>query len=294
MIKQKILLISGIDENHENFTPWSRCLGHEIHITRIIVLDMLLQNKINEDDIIVTFDDRKFLYNQIFKNIINYKNYLELNKDNFIIIPIVIYNGHYVRKVINIKEFNIINYTIPDTFYTEEFKKLCGKIDFLNLYDNLDYNFINNLFIVIHHRFNQNIDKLLNILYIIKKINIKIIIFNHQILQLKDKINDNNIIYIDNLQVYASLLNNINCKLFISEWSGGGQLSQYTCNSTILYYFDNYLDHYNPLIDNKDREKNSIISKYIGNDYDFKCITNCTRIYYNNYNDFINNLEKIL
>lgn len=50
----KIILSS----NNEN-----SCLGHEIHITRIIIIDMLNQGFINDNDIIVVKNnDKKFLY----------------------------------------------------------------------------------------------------------------------------------------------------------------------------------------------------------------------------------------
>jgi hypothetical protein len=37
-------------------------------------------------------------------------------------------------------------------------------------------------------------------------------------------------------------MNSPHCKLVISEWSGGGQLSHYTRDGRVLYYFNHYRD----------------------------------------------------
>jgi len=291
---QKLLLVSGNlqgDDTKFNL-PWTRCLGHELHIMRIMLIDMLLKESINQDDIIVTQEDRKFLYTKIFKNVISYEEYKKLDKKDYYFIPIVCYSGHLLHSTQNLNEFNEINYTIPKKFYTEELKNLCTKIDYLNL----DYDFINNNFIIIHHRFNQDINKLKKILEIVKKMSTKIIIFNNNIVELKNNLNDNSIFYVNNLQVYASLLNNENCKLLISEWSGGGQLSQYTSNCKVIFYYDAYFTlSYKSNLCEKQREKDSMESEYIGIDfYDFKSFTNSERLYYKDFNNFIENLESII
>ena len=281
---QKILFITSDDKI---YPYWTKCLGHEIHITRIMVLDMLIKNKINTDDIIVTFDDRKFLYSKIFTNIINYEKFLELDKKNYDVINIIDYS---VNLQVENDDLKRINYTIPDKFYNDELKNLCLKIDYINL----DYEFLNNYFLIIHHRYNAKIKNLEEIIKIIKKKDIKIIIFNSDISNLKNKIKDDSIFYIDNLQFYASLLNNKNCKLLISEWSGGGQLSAYTSNCKNIYYYGRYICHYDPNIDEKQRELNSLNGKYISNDYDFKSFMNNERLYYKNFEEFIKVLDNII
>jgi len=282
---QKILFITCDDKI---YPWWTKCLGHEIHITRIMVLDMLLKGKINTNDIIVTFDDRKFLYSRIFTNIINYNQYLELDKKSYDVINIFEYSKS-IRKIFDHNDLKRINYAIPNKFYSDELKDLCLKIEYINL----DYEFLNNDFLIIHHRYDAKIEKLEKILNITKKKEIKIIIFNNDI-NLKDKIKDDSIFYTDNLQIYASLLNNKNCKLLISEWSGGGQLSAYTSNCKNIYYYDNYLNHYNPNIDEKQRELNSMNGYYICNDYDFKSFMNNERLYYKNFEELIKSLDNII
>jgi hypothetical protein len=88
-------------------------------------------------------------------------------------------------------------------------------------------------------------------------------------------------------------LNNENCKLFISEWSGGGQLSQYFYNGKILYYFDNYSSH--------DYEKNYVYNQDQANKYnnvmnawDFKSTTKCERFYYKTLDGMLENLNEFI
>ena len=50
-------------------------IGHEIHITRPIVLFLFDKKLINNDDVIVTKNnERFFLYSLIFKNVIDYSS----------------------------------------------------------------------------------------------------------------------------------------------------------------------------------------------------------------------------
>lgn len=48
-------------------------LGHEIHLTRIILLDLLAKDIIKTDEVkIYTMKDRIFLYSKIFKYVYDY------------------------------------------------------------------------------------------------------------------------------------------------------------------------------------------------------------------------------
>jgi hypothetical protein len=220
------------------------CLGHEIHMTRYVIIDMLLQNKISTDDIIVTLKDRKFLYTNIFKNCISSEEFMKMDlngKDyNFINLHLLTGNDLHVTESSILQNYN---HQILKKFYTPEFKNLLNNIEYCNTgyEDEKDY-------VIIHHRYNYDINMLFKIINKINdKMNVNVIIFNNNISYLKDEINKynfNNIFLIDNLQLYASYLNNDKCKLFISEWSGGGQLSQYCYDGKIMYYFNQYTDYH--------------------------------------------------
>ena len=135
--------------------------------------------------------------------------------------------------------------------------------NFDDLLNNIDYTDINHLvddkeFIIIHHRIvkelqpghilDTNID-IDNLNKIINNINCQYDIFifciDKDILYDINDINKNNIKIIEDLNIYASLMNNGKCKCVISEWSGGGQLSHYCHNKMVFYYFRHYPDNYN-------------------------------------------------
>ena len=248
----KNIIVASLDCNHNLVLPLhgnltkrygKMCLGHEIHMTRYVIFDMLLQNRISIDDIIVTLKDRKFLYTKIFKNCISSEEFteMELDEKNYNIINLHLITGSDIHVNYSSILENFQHQTFKQ-FYTPEFKYLLNNIDYCitGYEEDKDY-------IIIHHRYDCNINMLLKIIdKINNSMNVNIIIFNNNISYLKENMNNiNNIIFIDNLQIYASYLNSNKCKLFISEWSGGGQLSHYCYDGKIMYYFNQYSDiHY--------------------------------------------------
>jgi hypothetical protein len=291
------IIVSKTAKTHEYVNP----LGHEIHITRFILYDLLQKNKISTNDIIVTNSiDRFFLYNKIFNNVITYTNYVdtvcinEITTDN-IQIDLTFYSPVCTQNI-KLHIFNILDYDFK--YFDSTTPLFLEHINNINYYDlNSDTQYkdiINNHYIVIHQRFNYDHDKINKIIEKIKLItNYKIIIFSMNNTCNYSYCNANNITIINNLQIYASLLNNNNCKLFISEWSGGGQLSQYCYNGLILYYFDNYASHdYEIHYDNYQKGANQNYN--IFNCWDFKTTTNCKRKYYKTLELLLNNLDNQL
>jgi hypothetical protein len=211
------------------------CLGHEIHLTRFLIIDMLVQNRISKDDIIVTLKDRRFLYSKIFNNCITEEEYWSIDRNGYNIINLT----QVTCADIPVQEWSILQYFNHQTlkrFYTPTFNAFLNRIDYCEIkYRGKDY-------VVIHHRYTCDINLLIKTINTINnKMNVNIIIFNNNINFLKNALlNFDNLIFIDNLQLYASYLNNSKCKLFISEWSGGGQLSQYCYDGKIMYYFNHY------------------------------------------------------
>ena len=221
------------------------CLGHEIHMTRFVLIDMLLQNHISKEDIVVTLKDRKFLYEK-FIHCVDVEEFQSMDKTGYNIINLSLITGSYIP-VNKESIFHHFQYNTMDIFYTEDFKSLLNQIQ----YCPLDYDEKHNKdYVMIHHRYQFDIESLKNL---IRKINdsmdVNIIVFNHNIGYLQEHLPFENLILVDNLQVYASYLNAYQlkhkCLLFISEWSGGGQISHYCCDAKILYYFHTYTDfHY--------------------------------------------------
>ena len=94
------------------------------------------------------------------------------------------------------------------------------------------------------------------------------------------------------MQEYASLLKHSNCKLLITEWSGGGQLAQYCSNSNIIIYFDAYIISSNYVEMSPELHEQSMKGN-VFHAYDFKTITNCTRFYYHNFEEMMENINII-
>jgi hypothetical protein len=217
------------------------CLGHEIHMTRYVIIDMLLQNKISTDDIIVTLKDRTFLYSKIFKNCITSDAFTMMEKDGYNIINLSYITGSDIP----VREWSILqkyNHQVLKKFYTSEFKTLLNSIDYCETHYDCAKDYI-----VVHHRYNYDINMLIKTINKINSVvDVNIVIFNNNMSYIKKELeNYKNLMFVDNLQLYASYLNNPKCKLFISEWSGGGQLSHYCYDGKIIYYFHQYHDiHY--------------------------------------------------
>jgi len=257
MNSKKYILVSSSDKNHWG---WCSNLGHEIFFTRKIVLILLSNNLINNHEyVIVTANhDRKFLYNKIFNNVLTFDKFRRINNDvlkcNVIdLCPYLLSlfaaekkfldtigapDGSTMTCLKNLgldKEILLSN-EIFQNCNTETLNSLCCNMDFVDLNNTLFENVIKSVFFVIHIKPGT---KYLNYIYnIIDTFGINSVIFTKL-----DGITEK-YLQTSDLQVYASLLNNSNCVFLITEWSGGGQLSQFCCKSTVLYYYDFYPESY--------------------------------------------------
>ena len=78
MLDKKFIIVSKLRGKHDSFNA----LGHEIHITRFILLDLLQKNKITNDSVIVTvYKDRKFLYENLFQHVIDWDEFIKIYLD---------------------------------------------------------------------------------------------------------------------------------------------------------------------------------------------------------------------
>jgi hypothetical protein len=237
------------------------------------------------------FRDRFFLYDKYFKNIITYEEY-EKNKNTHIEeIDLTQYSNDFRKDQIEV--FKHINYRYEQF---EKTKFLMNCLYNINFHDLTNSDVCKNKFILIHTRTringneNKNLDSLLKTIDKIKSIkDANIVVFSTDNLNIKKE----NVHFINNLHLYASFLNNKNCELFISEWSGGGQLSQYFYTGNIIYYFDNYPSN--------DYEKNYEHLQNHANNYnnvmnawDFKNVTQCKRFYYKTLDQMLDNLNKFI
>ncbi len=270
-------------------------LGHEIHVSRCIVVDMVCKNNLSlefGDSIVTSTKDRKFLYEDIFgtKNVFTQGEVTEQIAGEYFILDLRLFAMPPTHcNFASTGQMLEIGYEIPKQYSTENFKKICGQIKYLDrntLHQMLPQNL--GEFCIIHHRGGSSGKTLSAIVDSLPRNFIKII-FTASIEKIKNELQGTqNVFCVENLQIYASLLNDNRCKLLISEWSGGGQLAQYVMNQTgqIWYYFDSYPDVYNYTENHMIWHENSMTGSYLSC-WDFKQINNCSRRYFKNVNNLL-------
>jgi hypothetical protein len=217
-------------------------IGHEIHITRPILLFLLSNKLISEDDTIVTKNnERFFFYSEIFKNIIQYDDLPKINEDQ--ILDITHMNALFEEKL----NFNF-KIKLEETFpilkkirineieiRTNIFNELMRKIKYV------DINIFDTDYVVFHHRetnygsvdIQESIKIINNISLNHPDLNIVIFTITEPFLF---SFNSDKIKFVKRIDTYASYINNEKCIAVISPFSGGGQLTQYCHNKKIYYY----------------------------------------------------------
>ena len=123
-------------------------LGHEIHLTRYILYDMLQKNVFDNNVNIVTISkDRFFLYSNIFTKIHEWNDYKKKQTINNNI------------KVIDLTKYSSglnLQHTFDNFERTSKFVDYINNINTINLNENKKYkSIIENDFIVVHYRFSM-------------------------------------------------------------------------------------------------------------------------------------------
>jgi hypothetical protein len=253
-------------------------LGHELFFTRKIVLILLSNNLITNDKyvIVTANNDRKFLYDKIFNNVLNFNEFIMKkvsHDDVFNICPYLSTMLHSTLPCLNklgLGEETLISNQIFEKYNTETMKRLSCSMNFVDLNNTPFENVIKSVFFVIHIKTET---KYLDYIYkIIDTFGINSVIFT-QLHSIPDKY-----LKTSNLQVYASLLNSSNCIFLLTEWSGGGQLSQFCCKSTVLYYYDSYPEHY---FNDKEKIYRESSDKKFFDYWDHYTPNKCKRIFLN-------------
>jgi hypothetical protein len=269
-------------------------VGHEIHVTRPIVMILLSMGLITSSDTIVTRnDERFFLYSNIFNNIIGYDD-LPSDVDASQIIDIIQANmwfhggAHMMPQTSLEKRFPIMTQIrlnqIP--YRTETYNNLITNIDF-------KHNIVDKEYILIHHRlvnYSNESNYTKDIISCIKSIdpNIQIIIFSIKKLDIFPP----EIIIVNDLQSYASLMYDKHCKIFISEFSGGGQLSQYCHRNKIFYFGNAYIPHLHTNIKIDDMINQANLQTSFYNMFDWKVFTDTSIYVFSNINSLLTNMNK--
>jgi hypothetical protein len=76
--------------------------------------------------------------------------------------------------------------------------------------------------------------------------------------------------------------------LLISEWSGAGQVAQYTLGPQggVWYYYDHYPDIFNFTMTHKIWEHNAKLGTYF-NCWDFKNVSGCDILHYSTFENLL-------
>ena len=301
-------------------------LGHEIHVARCIVIDMMIKGflSVHHGDCVMTgLSDRRFFYESLFgvgnvldfsilssnssiqkppKNVEDYTNFPtskfyeveELKKYKIINLSIYSLPPPFCTFSTS-QEMIEIGYNVPERYWSDNFIKHSQSFNFSVSHPVIEFvksNFP--LFILIHHRYNAPIAKLQSILNSLPTLLPKIIFCNESSSTEIFFEHSENLLFIDNLNLYANLLNNIKCKLLITEWSGAGQLAQYILGSqgAIWYYYDHYKDIFNFTKSYKIWQHNARIGSYF-NCWDHKVMTGCDTQHFSSHEDLLLSLQNI-
>ena len=264
-------------------------LGDELNLFRNCLLDLLHKKHITNDVVIYCQSGRKFLYENIFHNIISHdecpkekivefvsnmrnKDFIFIDFPDFLLWPWrdcwEYYGGYENMLSVDFETFrdNIFGYKKINYYnhscHNEEFKDLVTNINYLSILPV----FNDKKYIAYHHRFknegawDQSDEKLNKILSMQDKFNIVVTSYKDL-----SHITNDKVYYTNNLKEFASFIHNENCLAVVSVWSGGGILGSYCSNSKIFMYFDQCQLQYNQFIEQGNVD-NYIASE---NGYDF-------------------------
>lgn len=295
-------------------------LGHELHVSRSIVCDMLSRGFIEPglgDSVVTGLPDRKFFYQALFgtERVFDFSElpgiaspirppkvfseYLNIGSDfftntsyfnNFDIINLTEYAfpPTYCTYIAN-SEMKAIGYEVPDRYYDKKFKEISQKFEFSAEHEVFEIAPASvDMFVIIHHRYGSPIDHLLKLISKFPPDLPKFIFTGNPTNISADLHAVGNIVVIDSLQVYATLLHDPRCRLLISEWSGGGQIAQYTLGpqGMIWYYYHHYPDLYNFTMTHQIWELNATLGTYF-NCWDFKRTSGCHIRHFPDFNSIL-------
>lgn len=301
-------------------------LGHEIHVGRSIVVDMVCKGVLNQsygDCVMTGLPDRRFFYESLLdaKNVFDFSlvpgiqqpirppkntsDYLSLASSVFT--EIELFSNH---QVVNLtayalpptyctfdtsEEMAAVGYAVPERYWGPAYIEHAHKF---NLLSELQINQLVpsalSLFIMIHHRYNAPVEKLTKIIDSLPRELVKIIFTSNSVELQRQLINRPNLIFTEDLKTYSSLLHDSRCKLLITEWSGAGQIAQYTLGPQggIWFYYDHYPDIFNFTMTHKIWELNARLGNYF-NCWDFKIASGCTTQHFGSFDLLIKSIQNV-
>ena len=260
-----------------------KALGHEIHTSRIVVVDLLCKGLIDRNATIYTRPGREFLYSKIF-NTVKTCCCSRVGVDG--VIDLTLYGidtTMCARDNPSLVALGSIGYHVNETQYrTSSFLHTINQFGIDPLCHELPESFI-----VVHFRTVAGYDNDVSILQLILSScqssfpEMGIILFwNTEDQERVDayKRQYPSLFCVTNrLDVYAQYLAHPRCKFFLSEWSGGGQLAQYLTTAIIYFFFQyypscDYEKQYEQVLQTTNRLEGTIF----GRGWDLKVTTSAT------------------
>jgi hypothetical protein len=198
-------------------------LGWEVMVNRLRLIDLLQNKKVSKDDIIVTCQDRIFLYSKIFKNVIDFNSFKKLNIDNENILDLTKDMEAYIRTMIWTPQYNFLKRDLD--IILEIDTNFCCDLD------------IKKPFVCILARFrswcsdrNTNVEYLNNLIAFLKEQKIDVFVLG---MQAKEILNNEFPIYI-NLQEFCFLMQHPLCRFVYGKMSGPMHLAKFCCKSILI------------------------------------------------------------
>jgi hypothetical protein len=283
-------------------------LGHEVHVARSVVVDMLAKGFLLPDcgdSVLTGLADRKFFYDALF----GHQQVFDFSIIPGLTTPIsapktpseyLNVSSNQIQTVPEFADFDIVNlapYALPPTYctFTATSEMLALGYDIPSRFFNAEFARLvktfalcdpselcvaipadTHAFVVVHHRYKDDFDQLFRVLAALPFNLVKIVFTSNSEEAAATFRGLPNTFFTRDLRLYSSALQDPRCKLLISEWSGAGQLAQYLLGDqgVIWYYYGAYSDIYNFVATHKIWESNALLGTYF-NCWDFKNISGC-------------------
>jgi hypothetical protein len=196
-------------------------LGWEIMVTHYRIKKFFYEKKITNQDVVVTTnEERKFLYESIFENVITWEDFLKINSEDIEVVDLVnistnhVFNNEYIdyEPEIDNQELNNILFSFKkdSELLSKNDNKKYVCLQFRNRDWSSERNVDKSFFSDLIKYFNDE-----------QKIHVYVMGFGSEVFCTNE-----NIEYV-NLQKFTTLINNENCLLFYSSMSGPAHLSYF-------------------------------------------------------------------
>lgn len=193
-------------------------LGWEYMVSHLYIKNLFSNGHLMDDDVIVTLEDRMFLYEGFWKNVMSYEEFKNKNITESVVDLCNEIQNNQIKYIPKINQNNKYENFEKDKHVIQNIK-----------YKNISHLNTDKPYCCLHIRYRKwasyrSLSKEFwkSIIDKVESSGLNIYIFGKEA---KDFANGKNIIHV-NLDEYASLLNNKNCKFLIGNMSGGTLVAQ--------------------------------------------------------------------